>query len=954
MTFLRIVGMIMFSIVLTSMLFATNLPNNVQVATPTASVFQAANPSYQQGQVLYHLTNGDTVLWNEQWETGAPGWSTLDETDPGPKWHLDDWMAFNGISWWMADTTLGTNGGYDNEWYQVLDTDTIDLTGTTDPLLTFQHRYKCETPGGEPVGYDGWDGQNVRISTDGGATWVVLENPVPAYTDTSLYSFGFSHGEGLGIPGWCGEQATWTAVSVDLSAFTGQTVKIRFAFASDPGFSTPNDPSMFGWQIDDIEVADGANVLYSNDGTASGITPANNTIVGGDLWHVETGTGLPSGTHFADCNDPMSGTYNPNMNDSYISDYVWIPDTLSTVFYDFYLQGSYSDNDVFPDVDFFGAYVQIKGEALWRYISNITNDPNGNNYVYSSAPLSWAQFSQSYSTGLVDLSPLIGDSIRVKFTFESDGDTPMGTALQVDDVVIWSPDLTPPVGEAPENLSATAGDGVVDLMWDEMNVAGHQMFTYDDGSFENAIHLTSGTGDAGAYFDSPSEATIDTLWIWGYSAITNPATTLKIWETGPGGINASPTYTMPINLTLNQWNVIDLTSQNWVVSGNFVAGFQISVDMWIALDENTIPSAHSWVNLGGWQTWQSVAIANGLPDGEWGVRSSVTYTNPTSITYNVYRRLDTTPNYTTPLVTGLANAMYSDNTVTNGESYCYVTTAVYPSLGESGYSNEACASPQSSTIYEVSYDDGTPESFYNVGTGNYMAVKFTPAGYPTDIFSIMFYLQHGSGSIQLKVWDDDGANGLPGTELVTYNVSNVDSAWNTYMPTSPVTISDGSFYAGIRVAPTTPDLGLDETAPIDDMSYLKIGTGAWDKITNVGLNADAMIRVELDSFAVGIEDPEQLISEFNLLQNYPNPFNPETNITFSIPAELNGERVTLKIFDILGREVVTLFDETAHTGVYNLRWDGMDDSSQRAASGIYFYRIVAGKQIQTRKMVLMK
>lgn len=98
----------------------------------------------------------------------------------------------------------------------------------------------------------------------------------------------------------------------------------------------------------------------------------------------------------------------------------------------------------------------------------------------------------------------------------------------------------------------------------------------------------------------------------------------------------------------------------------------------------------------------------------------------------------------------------------------------------------------------------------------------------------------------------------------------------------------------------------------------------------------------------------ELPASFILTQNYPNPFNPETNIAFSIPAELNGERVTLKIFDVLGREVVTLFDETAHSGMYNLRWDGIDASGQKTANGIYFYRIAAGKQMQTRKMVLMR
>ena len=100
----------------------------------------------------------------------------------------------------MADTSLGTNGGYGNSWYQVLDTDPITLS-ETGLQLTFYHRYSVEAPGGAPSGYNGWDGMNVRISTDNGATWIVLTNPTPEYTSSSLYSFGFEHHEGANIPG---------------------------------------------------------------------------------------------------------------------------------------------------------------------------------------------------------------------------------------------------------------------------------------------------------------------------------------------------------------------------------------------------------------------------------------------------------------------------------------------------------------------------------------------------------------------------------------------------------------------------------------------------------------------------------------------------------------------------------------------------------------------------------
>jgi hypothetical protein len=91
---------------------------------------------------------------------------------------------------------------------------------------------------------------------------------------------------------------------------------------------------------------------------------------------------------------------------------------------------------------------------------------------------------------------------------------------------------------------------------------------------------------------------------------------------------------------------------------------------------------------------------------------------------------------------------------------------------------------------------------------------------------------------------------------------------------------------------------------------------------------------------------ESLPSKYELLQNYPNPFNPSTNIEFKIP---NFELVTLKIFDILGKEVATLIDEKLQPGSYSLEFD-----ASKLASGIYFYSLTAENFISTKKMILLK
>jgi photosystem II stability/assembly factor-like uncharacterized protein len=93
-------------------------------------------------------------------------------------------------------------------------------------------------------------------------------------------------------------------------------------------------------------------------------------------------------------------------------------------------------------------------------------------------------------------------------------------------------------------------------------------------------------------------------------------------------------------------------------------------------------------------------------------------------------------------------------------------------------------------------------------------------------------------------------------------------------------------------------------------------------------------------------------TNFYLSQNYPNPFNPTTKIKFDIPAGPVGQTflsVTLKIYDILGREIQTLVNEKLQPGSYEVTFDGSNLSS-----GIYFYQLKAGEYIENKKMVLIK
>ncbi len=94
-----------------------------------------------------------------------------------------------------------------------------------------------------------------------------------------------------------------------------------------------------------------------------------------------------------------------------------------------------------------------------------------------------------------------------------------------------------------------------------------------------------------------------------------------------------------------------------------------------------------------------------------------------------------------------------------------------------------------------------------------------------------------------------------------------------------------------------------------------------------------------------------LPSSFNISQNYPNPFNPVTAIEYNL---YSRSQVTIEIFDILGRKILTLIDDIKPAGKYRINWDGRDSSNRSVATGIYFYRFRAGDYIDTRKMILIK
>ncbi len=97
---------------------------------------------------------------------------------------------------------------------------------------------------------------------------------------------------------------------------------------------------------------------------------------------------------------------------------------------------------------------------------------------------------------------------------------------------------------------------------------------------------------------------------------------------------------------------------------------------------------------------------------------------------------------------------------------------------------------------------------------------------------------------------------------------------------------------------------------------------------------------------IGIKQLSTIAKDFSLEQNYPNPFNPSTKIEFAIP---NSEYVSLRVYDILGREVKILVNENLTQGEYEV-----DFKAEGLSSGMYYYSLRSGENVSVKKMVLVK
>lgn len=935
---------------------------------------------------------------------------TAISTNPPSKWHIDSWMAYEGgASWWVADPSLGNQGGYDNGWYEGLDTDPVLLSGT-DLKLQFAHRYAVESPGGEPAGYNAWDGMNVRISNDGGSTWQVLQNPVPAYSNSSLYSFGEQHGEGPGIPGWTGVLNTWTSVSFDLSAYAGQTVKIRFAFASDPGVST-NDgaPNLFGWQIDNIIISSSSGTLYSNNGVLSGVTTVNLVkevaFIQGNYRLRQYGRGGGIATY-----DAKHGT-------AYLS---------STDFVD-------NDTNFDSNNSKAGVSVHWALEHAYDYYLNVLNrnsfDDNGGKLIaYAHYDSAWfnAQWDGSrmrFGDGTGNTIPLVSiDIVSHELTHGVTQYT--ANLIYQDEYGALNESFSDVFGTAVEfyTLGASAnwfmGEGGARLR----SMSNPKQYGQPDTYLGQNWYI--GTADGGGVHTNSG---VQNHWYYllseGGNGVNDNGYSYNV--TGIGLDNASKiAYRSLANYLIPTSQYFDARLGSiYAAQDLFGQGspeFQSVVEAWNAVGVMK-PSLSPTVGIQS-DTVKFFAEAQFSSDtaditiSNYGLevlnisQVELSGTNfqmlihpafPVNLNYDesliikvVYVPTQPGQELGTLTITSndpvnptkilvLQGDAFTVHPAQDGKIYAltYQTNSAFLSLnpntgtgnniGLTGFTRiyGMAVRPSNGQIYcTLVTSDITPLLKIDSETGNaYEVVKLPLANiraiafdtnddlYGASYSGNLYRIDLASGNLTLI-----GSTGI--SSLSSLAVNPVDrQLWATPLGGAIYKINklDGSStLVGNTGFSQTPAIAFDlegkffgttnfSASKISDLISIDTLNGTGTVIGPTGFTLVSALVMK-GAVVVGVKENtlNQIPVDYTLKQNYPNPFNATTKISYSLP---KSSKVSLKVYDIIGNEILTLVNETKEAGVYDVVFN-----ETNLTSGVYLYKITAGDFIATKKMILLK
>jgi len=846
----------------------------------------------------------------------------------------------------------------------------------------------------DPDAFPDVDYWGCEVTPDGGSTWYAISNPY-GDPDGSNYVYTDAPGD------WSSFVQSYTVDGL-LNDYAGGDVQFRWYMQTDA--DTPSGEGIF---LDDISVdVDGASVFFADfeDEDLTGWVSVDGTAEPAHFH--QTTVGALEGQSWA-MNDPAIGTaggYNDHWYQVLDSPALTLPvEQVNIITFKQNRNVEDPAGATTPYTGWDGMNVRISsdGGSTWEVLNDVSP-------VYNSSSLYsfGSEFGEGpgiagwggASAGWEDVSITIPASFQnleviIRFAFASDpsystSDNPAMFGWIIDNIDIagvvtndgetsdgWVAASNVPIAgdlwhltfvgslPVPGGLAADPGDSQVAVSWADLNESQEVTFAWGDETMESFISSSvpwvggEVVGSAWAsHYNAAQTTTLQTFsYVLSSGSASIPGSILPIIVTVWDGSSQIIYESDPVTATaMDELQVFDLSAANISVSGGFYVGWAYTDTLapFVALDSDSEYAGEAY----GWHPEGTMLSLTGTGmDGNYALYASGITTSEGGFTYNVYRRTAGGA-FGLPLNAAPLNVpFYTDETASNGVMYYYAVSAISDGM-EGPLSDEVTAMPESQTVIEIAYDDGTAEFGFNINSGNYQAVKFTPPGYPTLLKRIKVFINDTEASPFIaKVWEDNGPGGNPQTELALYGWSFPVPGWNSMdIAADSIWITGGSIYFGLKELPGTASIGADTDGGYSGNSYYGLtetdGSITWDNMSGLGLEYNLMFRIDVDTafVQVGIEAFDQgvLPTAYSLEQNYPNPFNPSTEIAYSLPQSGNVE---IKVFDLSGKEVDVLVQEHQSAGSYRLSIDG-----SQMSSGIYIYTLNTGNVHLTRKMILLK
>jgi hypothetical protein len=311
--------------------------------------------------------------------------------------------------------------------------------------------------------------------------------------------------------------------------------------------------------------------------------------------------------------------------------------------------------------------------------------------------------------------------------------------------------------------------------------------------------------------------------------------------------------------------------------------------------------------------------------------------------------------FTAPAVIFNPHVVGGDSVVPNANGACDVILdatgnyyAAFNSLGPTGFYSNARL-----YVIKQGFNSGEP---ILVGGG-----PGTPPPYNIDSMATQMVAENFIASFDhpcLSLSDDGNY------VFVSYSVSfqNDTSAggfsraniYYSYAPTTTMVFSApirvttygwDSKYASINRV--TPKIGNYYKLYMTYQKCKNAGSYVTGELSPYIAKASLIFRTITDATLIGVNDPSATVKDYQLNQNYPNPFNPSTKISFNLPKQ---QAVTLKVFNVMGQEVASIFNNRVFPAGNN----EIEFSAEKLSSGVYFYTIEAGNFTDTKKMIILK